>query len=99
MRTPEGRTIGRLNNFVFAEVRGVVEGQIVQTALDRIEVRVVTGVGWDKETPKAIIEAVRSRVGDRIHVEVRTVPEIPRTSSGKFRAVIGLKDITQEVAQ
>lgn len=91
VRTPDGRLIGRLNNFVFADVSGVFEGQLVQTAEDRLEVRVVTGEGWDDEaTPEAIVKAAKARTGRDMRIDVVVVQEIERTASGKFRAVIGL---------
>jgi len=88
--TPDGRRVGRLNNFTFLGATGVVEGQLVQTALDHLEVRVVPGPDWGPSGRDSILGALRARLGDGMRVEIVTVESIPRTESGKFRAVIGL---------
>jgi phenylacetate-CoA ligase len=88
--TPDGGRLGRFNNFVFAGLNGVVEGQVVQYAVDRLEIRVVPDATWSEAVRAAIVEAVRLRLGETTRVEVALVDSIPRTISGKFRAVIGL---------
>jgi phenylacetate-CoA ligase len=73
---------------IFVNLPNVLEGQVIQEALDRIRVRVVTRA----EFGEADIRIIRSRIADerlgRMTVEVERVAEIERTERGKFRAVI-----------
>ena len=84
--TPDGRQVGRLDPVFKARLR-VREAQIVQHALDRIEVRVVPADGYSPADARAIADAVRDRMGD-LDVRVETVAGIPRGPNGKFRAVV-----------
>jgi phenylacetate-CoA ligase len=83
----DGRRIGRLDP-VFKRARGVREAQIVQEAFDRIRVRVVPADGFHESDSAAIREALRDRLGPGVDIVVETVDRVPRTSAGKFRAVI-----------
>jgi phenylacetate-coenzyme A ligase PaaK-like adenylate-forming protein len=73
---------------IFVNLPNVLEGQVIQEALDRIRVRVVTREAFCEED----VRTIRSRIAEerlgRMTVEVERVPEIERTERGKFRAVI-----------
>jgi phenylacetate-CoA ligase len=84
--TRDGRRIGRLDP-VFKADFPIREAQIIQENLDIIRVNIVPAPGYSDETERLIVRNLIERVGDmEIHVE--KVPEIPRSSNGKFRAVI-----------
>jgi phenylacetate-CoA ligase len=84
--TPDGRQIGRLDP-VFKTDLPVREAQIIQEALRRVRVRYVPAPGFTDADGKSIVERLRERMGD-VAVVLEVVSEIPRTSSGKFQAVI-----------
>jgi phenylacetate-CoA ligase len=84
--TRDGRRIGRLDP-VFKSNFPIREAQIVQESLDRIRVRYVPTDTWTPEVAPALIEQLRSRMGD-IRVELEQVNEVPRGANGKFRAVV-----------
>jgi phenylacetate-CoA ligase len=84
--TPDGRQIGRLDP-VFKANLPVREAQIIQEALRRVRVRYVPAPGFTDADGKSIVERLRERMGD-VAVVLEAVSEIPRTSSGKFQAVI-----------
>jgi phenylacetate-CoA ligase len=84
--TVDGRRIGRLDP-IFKSQLPVQEAQIVQERLDRVRVRYVPDEGFDDEAARSITERLQDRMG-AVEVTLEAVSEIPRTSSGKFRAVV-----------
>src|SRR5262249_49428042 len=84
--TPDGRRIGRLDP-VFKSNIPIREAQIVQESAEVIRVLVVPGPAFNVGHEKALVAALRERVGDR-KIQVEKITNIPRTANGKFRAVI-----------
>ena len=85
--TPEGAHVGRLDH-VYKGLQGIRESQIVQRRLDRIEVRVVRTADYRPADEASLRAALASRLGPRMAIVINHVQEIPRTRSGKLRAVI-----------
>lgn len=85
---PDGRRLVRFHG-VFVGLINVVEGQVIQEAVDRIRVRVLPGPAYGPADTQEIVVRVRQRIGD-VHVEVEQVSSIPRTKAGKFKAVVSL---------
>jgi phenylacetate-CoA ligase len=83
--TPDGRSVYWLNP-VFYGVP-VRESQIIQETIDQLRVLVVPAPGFRAETARNIVDRLQARVG-QVQVQVESVEAIPRTASGKFRAVI-----------
>jgi len=98
VRTPDGRMAVGMNQ-VFEWVPGAREMQIVQNELERIVVRIVKRDTWGASDEKALLRELRSRLGDAIAIEFQFVAEIPRTASGKFRAVISTLGKTGSAAE
>lgn len=84
--TADGRRVGRLDP-VFKADLPVREVQIVQQALDRLEVRYVPAAGFTDAAAGVITSRLRDRMGP-VEVTLRAVSEIPRGANGKFRAVV-----------
>lgn len=84
--TRDGRRIGRLDT-VFKKDLGIIEAQIVQEELDRFTISVVPDSSFTDKTKSDLIKGLKERVGD-VKVNVELVNAVPRTSMGKFRAVI-----------
>lgn len=84
--TSDGREVGRLDP-VFKSDIPVSEAQIVQTSLDEVTLRVVPEAGFGPQTEADLSGRLRDRMGD-VRISFELVPEIPRTSRGKFRAVV-----------
>lgn len=82
----DGRRIGRLDPVFKAQlpIRGA---QIVQESLDLVRVRLVRAPGYSEADGRAIIARVRERMGD-VRVELQEIAELPRSTNGKFRAVV-----------
>lgn len=84
--TADGRSIGRLDP-VFKAGIPVREAQIIQRTLTSFVIKYVADPGFDKKAAEIISDRLRERVGD-VEVILEQVNEIPRTSRGKFRAVV-----------
>jgi phenylacetate-CoA ligase len=84
--TADGRRIGRLDP-VFKTGIPIREAQIVQESLERVRVVYVPAPGYTDAIGQTIAERLRDRMGD-IDVVLEESDALPRTSNGKFRAVI-----------
>jgi phenylacetate-CoA ligase len=84
--TRDGRHIGRLDP-VFKSDLPILEAQIVQESLERIKVRYVPTDGFNAKDAASITERLRDRMGD-VDVVLEPLTQLPRTSNGKFRAVV-----------
>jgi phenylacetate-CoA ligase len=84
---PDGRQMVRFHG-IFIHQPHIIEGQIIQEALDRICVKVVPTNDYNDVDKIDVINRVQQRLGRNVVVEVKIVDSIPRTSAGKFKAVI-----------
>ncbi len=84
---PDGRRLVRFHG-IFVDQPHIREGQIIQERLDRIRVKVVPAAGFGDSDVADVIGRVQSRLGASVAVEVESVAAIPRSSRGKFQAVI-----------
>jgi phenylacetate-CoA ligase len=85
---PNGRKIGRLDSFVFKHSNHIYECQIVQETPSTFTFLLVPEPGYTLEIQRQILDETYARLGHDVTVTVRLVDTIPRTSRGKFRAVI-----------
>ena len=83
---PDGRELVRFHG-IFVELAGVLEGQVVQKALDLFQVRVVTTEVFNEADENLIRARFHQRLG-KVRVEIECVEALPRTERGKFRSVI-----------
>jgi phenylacetate-CoA ligase len=86
LRTPDGRTIGRLDP-VFKGGLPIVEAQIVQDRLDHMWVRYVPEGARDTSVVEHIRREIEARMPG-VQVDFDALTRIPRDARGKFRAVI-----------
>jgi phenylacetate-CoA ligase len=84
--TADGRRIGRLDP-IFKGNLPIREAQIIQSSLTHLTVRYVPAHDFSNNVIKTLAERIRERMGP-IEVVFDEVSGIPRTSRGKFRAVI-----------
>ncbi len=84
---PDGRQMVRFHG-IFVNQPNVLEGQIIQESLACIRVKVVPLNGFGEKDAEDIRGRIRQRLGSAVEVLVETVPSIPRTRAGKFKAVI-----------
>jgi phenylacetate-CoA ligase len=84
--TPDGREMVRFDT-VFKGVDNIREAQVLQERLDAFTIRVVPADGFGAGDIEKIVRNMEMHVG-RVHTTVTPVASIPRTASGKFRAVV-----------
>ena len=82
----DGRAVGRLDPVFKADLR-IEEAQIIQKSLSEILVKVVPSDGFGTREGDLLTTRIQDRLGD-MNVRLEMVASIPRTSRGKFRAVI-----------
>lgn len=74
--------------FAFKSLRGIKYSQVAQTDAQTWEIRVVPEVSFSESERNRLIENVRHLVDPGIHVVVREVAEIARTSAHKYRWIV-----------
>ena len=85
--TPDGRRIGRLDP-IFKSVKSFYETRICQTAADHVRVEVVPARDYEATDEDVLRTELSRRLGPNMEIELVQVKSIPRTRSGKFRAVV-----------
>ncbi|MBP9185874.1 MAG: phenylacetate--CoA ligase family protein [Bacteroidia bacterium] len=84
--TKDGRRIGRLDP-VFKKDFNIREAQIIQNTLDKFTIKVVPTENYNKQNELELAESLMERVG-KCDITFEQVDSIPRTNTGKFKAVI-----------
>lgn len=87
--TPDGRHVGRLDP-VFKADLPIREAQIIQESRDTLRVLYAPTEAYTAADGEALVGRIHDRVGPEMSVILQPVEMVPRTSSGKFRAVISL---------
>jgi phenylacetate-CoA ligase len=85
--TPEGTKILRFD-YIFKDTSSIRECQIVQKELNSIIIRIVKRDNYKIEIETFLRNMVKQWISPRLTVNFEYINEIPRTASGKFRAVI-----------
>jgi phenylacetate-CoA ligase len=74
--------------YVLREIPDVEEFRIVQEAISRITVQIVTSATDTVQLERKVTEQFRRRLGDSLVVNFVYVSAIEREASGKFRYVV-----------
>lgn len=86
--TPDGRKIaGEFFPHLIKDFAAVRRFQVVQEALDRVELRVVAPQ-WNEESKAQLEKTVRTTLGPTIFFRLAVVDEIPLTPAGKLQVVV-----------
>ena len=83
-----GRRRANLNVYQMAKIEAVAEYQIVQRALDRIELRLVMAEPLTAETRAAIHALAVTGFGSEFAIDITVQDSLPRTASGKLLAFV-----------
>jgi phenylacetate-CoA ligase len=92
--TPEGARIARLD-YLFKDALNVREAQIIQERLGEIKLLVVRRNTYTTKDESDIRRDIRTWLSPSFDVEFQYVNEIPRDTSGKFRAVLSRLNATE----
>ena len=71
-------------------VEGIIQFQVIQEAVDSVEVLVVASSAFNEKEENKFIAALAERFGPQLLIKVQTVAGIPKEKSGKFRIVKNL---------
>ncbi|MFZ1809256.1 MAG: hypothetical protein WAU36_18630 [Cyclobacteriaceae bacterium] len=82
----DGREMVRFHG-IFIDLPNLIEGQVIQWELDRIEIKIVSNGRFSKQESEIIRERMISQLGG-VKVEIHEVESIPRNANGKFKSVI-----------
>lgn len=89
--TPDGAKIFALNHLP-CNVPHIMRLQIVQTALDQIEIRVQPQVGYCQESEKVILANARVKIPESVGITVRADEPLYRTNQHKTPFVVKLRN-------
>lgn len=89
LRTPDGRQVpGEFFPHLMKDYTAIRQFQVVQTALDRLELRVVLAPTWTAAEQQQVLEQVTRTMGPQVSVQWQAVPAIELTPAGKHRVVV-----------
>lgn len=89
IRTPAGHVLpGEFFPHMLKDVPGVERFQLVQRRLDRLDLAIVRGRGFDESGLAYIRRELAKVVGDSVELQCRFVDDIPLTPSGKLRVTV-----------
>ena len=85
---PEGQQAGMFHK-VFIDINGLIASQTIQKTISHIILRLVVDVDYNVVKSEIImIDRLKYQLGNSIKVSFNYVKELPRTSSGKIKAII-----------
>ena len=91
IETTDGRHVpGEFFVYAMLDWPDVKQWQVVQTAVDCVQFRLVVPTPWTQERRDKLTAKVQATAGSAMRVEVVEVDTIPTTSSGKRRLTISL---------
>jgi phenylacetate-CoA ligase len=76
----------------FKPLDAIEASQMVQTALDRLVVRVIPRPEYSAADTEHLVRELKARLGQDMQVDIEFVESLPRTASGKFKWVISQVD-------
>lgn len=89
IRTPDGRYLpGEFFPHMLKEVPGVLRFQLVQRALDRLDLSIVPGRAFNGDSLDFIRHEARKVLGTSVELHCHMVDDIPLTPSGKLRVTV-----------
>jgi phenylacetate-CoA ligase len=89
--TPSGKVLyGEFFSHLLYGVSGIRQFQVVQNGLATLTLRVVTGPGFRPETLERLTGQIKQHGDPAFEIKVDLVEEIPPSTSGKYRFVVGL---------
>jgi phenylacetate-CoA ligase len=89
IRTSNGHILpGEFFPHMLKDVPGLQRFQLVQRSLDRIDLSIVRGAGFDDASLEYIHREVGKVLGDSVQLHCHFVDDIPLTRSGKLRVTV-----------
>lgn len=96
IHTPDGRRVpGEFIVYALLDFMQVSRYQAVQVETDRLEVRIVSAEPLSADATERLMGKLRQGLGPAMRIEIRRVPDIPLTASGKRRVSVSLANASQ----
>jgi len=87
--TPDGRRVpGEFFPHLLKDYAGIRQFQVVQPALDRLELHVVLAPSWTEAEQQHLLGRVAEIMGPQVALQWQPVPAIELTRAGKHRVVV-----------
>lgn len=83
-----GSKVGRLDPIFKGLDQSIKETQIIQNDLNKMTVKIVTDADYDSVNTGKIVSELKKRTGNCMNIRIEFVDSIPKSRSGKFRAVV-----------
>lgn len=90
--SPDGRRIDAVIAVVFKADLPIREAQVIQKAIDLLEIRVVPEDGFSEKDAEILVRRIKKIAGESMNVDIVKVDAIPRGPNGKFRFIVSLLD-------
>ena len=85
---PNGNVMVRFHS-VFIDINGLIASQVIQKTVSHITLRLVVDHSYNNiNSEKVMMGRLKYQLGDSIEILFEYVSELPKTSSGKIKAVI-----------
>lgn len=79
--------LGNISN-TLKDTKGIIQFQVIQNFIESIEIQlVVDSLEYNSSIENIFLQNWRDRIGNKMNIELKFVPEISRENSGKFRMV------------
>ena len=89
LKSPEGKFVSGVAITEFlARIPGIKEFQVIQTSLERLEVRLVRGESFNNQTESQVISRLKKSISDKAQIEIRYAEKIETTASGKRKPIV-----------
>ena len=89
--TPDGRRVGMMVQ-TFYGLNWIKESQVIQDEKNALTIKLVPSPKPTKKDLAELMQRCRERLGAEMHIHLEFVDKIPRSKTGKFRAVISSVD-------
>lgn len=74
--------------YIVREIPGIDQFKIIQEAVNRFQIQVVTNSRWQPQDREAIAMGFKKRFGDNIGIQILETDAITPEASGKYRQVV-----------
>ena len=88
IETPDGRFLGSVMSHSIDNAKGVVCSQCLQNVLDQIDINIVVDETYNEDSRIALEKGLRKRLGNKIKLIFKIVPQLGKSRSGKTPFII-----------
>ncbi len=79
---------GTFWTLLMRRTKGVENFQVIQTKMDKLEIKIVKSVDYSPHAIEDMVNAVHDKLGDALDIDLTYVSYIPSTKNGKRKFVV-----------